>query len=185
VQIVRTIGRGTAGLVLLVLAACGSSGGSPGDTASVPATASGSSLASPAPATASSAGGTPADVPTTAAINRAYATFFGSSSTAAQSQAALQHGALFAAALRAQGSSSYADRSSASVDSARLTAPDVAAVSFTIRSGGSVLLDRVPGLAVRTDGRWQVAAKTFCDLVTLEGDAPAACKDPAAIALPH
>jgi hypothetical protein len=38
---------------------------------------------------------------------------------------------------------------------------------------------------VRENGKWKVAAQTFCTLLVLEGTAPPACKDPAITALPN
>lgn len=128
--------------------------------------------------------GTPADNATTAAINQAYATFFGSKSTVAQSQAALQNGDKFHATLVKEGNSSYAQDSSAKVSAARLIKPNVAAVTFTVTVGGTSLLPDAPGYAVKTGDTWQVAAQTFCGLLTVQGDAPAACHDPAVTALP-
>jgi hypothetical protein len=129
--------------------------------------------------------GIPGDSATRSAISHAYATFFASTSTTAQSQGALQHGDQFTKTLEEQAKSAYADTSSAKVDSVRLIRPDVAAVTFTITSGGSALLSKVPGYAVRTGTTWQVAAQTFCALLALQQDAPAACDDPGVTALPH
>lgn len=157
--------------------ACSSSGGAG------PAPTSVGTQANTPSAVATS--GVPADAATTAAIGKAYATFFGSSSTLAQSQAALQHGDKFTATLKAEGSSSYAQKSGAKVTSVRLLRPDVAAVTFSITSGGSVMLPDAPGYAVKSGDTWQVAAKTFCGLMKLQQQAPAACDDPAVTALPH
>jgi hypothetical protein len=177
----RTVRLGAAALcVALTCTACGSSGSS---GSKPPASSGGAARPPSAPATAAS--GTPADTATLAAINRAYATFFSSASSTPQSQAVLQHGDKFTTALEEQAKSSYATKSSASVTSARIVAPDVAAVTFSVTSGGSVLLPDAPGYAVRTGSTWQVAAQTFCGLLELEQDAPAACHDPSVTALPH
>jgi hypothetical protein len=132
-----------------------------------------------------SGSGTPADPATLAAISTAYATFFSSTSTTLQSQAALQNGEMFTKTLEEQSKSSFADKSSAKVDSVHLTSPVVAAVTFTISSGGRTLLSKAPGYAVKTGDTWQVAAQTFCGLLKLQGDAPAACEDASVTALPH
>jgi hypothetical protein len=129
--------------------------------------------------------GIPVDAATRTAISHAYSTFFASTSTTAQSQQALQHGERFTKTLAEQAKSAYADSSSAAVNSVRLVRPAVAAVTFTITSGGSALLSKVPGYAVRTGTTWQVAAETFCALLRLQQDAPAACDDPTVTALPH
>jgi hypothetical protein len=163
--------------IAVLSTACGSSGTGGSSTPAVTSLSAG--------AGASSGTGAPADPATSAAISKAYATFFSSTSTTAQSQAALQHGDLFATTLEAQASSTYADKSSAKVDSVQLTSAVVAAVTFTIRSGGGTLLSEAPGYAVKTGDTWQVAAQTFCGLLKLEGDAPAACDDAGVTALPH
>lgn len=171
----RAVRLGVAGgCVAILTAACSSSGSG---------AASGSAGTS-GPAAVSSGAGTPADGATLSAISHAYATFFSSASTTPQSQAVLQHGEQFTRTLEEQAKSTYADTSSATVDSARLISPDVAAVTFTVTSGGSALLPKAPGFAVRTDSTWQVAAQTFCGLLKLEQAAPDACDDPAVTALP-
>jgi hypothetical protein len=168
-------------------AACGTSGNTSGTSSS-----SGSSGRSTfqtygeaSPPTPTLPTGSPADAPTLAAISKAYATFFSSTSTTAQSQSVLQHGEKFTQALEEQAKSSYARTASAKVDAARLTSPNVAAVTFTVLSNGTALLPGASGYAVRTGGRWQVAAQTFCGLLALQGGAPDACHDPAITALPH
>jgi hypothetical protein len=160
--------------VALLSTACASSGAD--DSSSAPVTS--------VPAGALSSSSTPAN-PTFAAISKAYETFFSSASTTPQSQAALQHGEKFTKTLEEQAKSSFADKSSAKVDSVHLTSPVVAAVKFTISSGGGTLLSKAPGYAVKTGDTWQVAAQTFCGLLKLEGGAPAACDDAAVTALPH
>jgi hypothetical protein len=58
-------------------------------------------------------------------------------------------------------------------------------VTFSVESGGSTLLSKAPGYAVKSGATWQVAAQTFCGLLKLEQDAPDACDDPSVTALPH
>ena len=177
----RAVG-GAALVAALLLAGCSSSGGGAHKSASssLPSSSTSPVMSSPAP----SASGTPADPATRKAVADAYAAFFGYKSTLAQSQAALQHGATFHQTLVEQGKSSLADKSTATVDSVRV-AGDVAYVTFTISENGQPLLSNTPGYAVRENGTWKVAAKTFCSLLTLQGSAPAACGDPSITALPH
>jgi hypothetical protein len=160
------------------LAACGSSGGS--------GSSSSSSLSSQAssPAGDPSGAGQPADAATRAGIATAYKTFFSSKSDTPESSAALQHGDRFVPVLDAQGETSYAQNTSASVSSVRLVSPLVADVVFTINSGGSPVLRDTPGKAVRENGTWKVAAQTFCALLRLEGDLPDVCNDKSIVALP-
>jgi hypothetical protein len=96
----------------------------------------------------------------------------------------LQNGARFHDALVAQGKSQYASTSTARVRSVRLLSPNVASVNYDILSNGQPLLQDVHGHAVRQNGRWVVAAETFCGLLKLQGSAPHACSDPSATALP-
>jgi hypothetical protein len=164
----------SAGCMAAVVTACSNSGGNGRSTRT--------DLVTPPP---SSNDATAIDPATKNAISHAYATFFAGTSTTAQSQEALQHGERFTKTLEEQAKSQYADSSSAAVDSVRLVRPDVAALTFTITSGGSALLSKVPGYAVRAGNSWQVAAQTFCALLKLQQDAPAACDDPTVTALPH
>ena len=150
----------TAASTALVLAACSSSGGAKH---------------------AGTSNGSASEASTKAAITAAYTTFFNSTTTLAQSVASLQHGAAFRTTLEAEAKSSYAQKSSATVAAITLISPSVADVSFTIHSTISL---PSKGKAVREDGTWKVAAQTFCDLLTLERTAPAACKDPAVVGLP-
>jgi hypothetical protein len=117
-------------------------------------------------------------------VSAAYQTFFSSKSTVAQSQASLQNGARFHATLVQQGKSQYASTSSARVLSVRSLSPNVASVSYEILGNGQPLLQNVLGHAVRQNGRWVVAAETFCGLLRLQQQAPRACSDPAVTALP-
>jgi hypothetical protein len=173
-------------LALATVSACGSSGGGR------PAASDGSDAGSDAGSTTPDGGaGTPtvrtarADAATTTAVTTAYKTFFSSASTSAQSEAVLQNGSHFAAALKSQGSSSFAAKSSVTVQAVRTTSsPDTVAVTFTVLSDGQPLLRGDSGYAVRAAGTWQVAAQTFCGLLGLEGDAPSACADKTLTALP-
>jgi hypothetical protein len=166
----------------LIAACSGSSGGAPAAT-SGSSTASASSPAASSKA-ASGAPGAAASAAVTQAIRAAYQTFFSSKSTVTQSQASLQNGARFHAALVQQGKSQYASTSAARVLSVRLLSPDVAAVTYDILSNGQPLLQNAQGHAVRQHGRWVVAAETFCGLMKLQGSAPHACSDPSVTALP-
>jgi hypothetical protein len=170
---------------------CSSSGKKAG-SASTPRTTAPASSASTSAATSSSAAaapaptgtGAPADAGTKAAVAKAYTTFFDPKASAAQSQAALQHGASFAATLEAAAKSSAAQGIAATVSAVNSVSPNVAFVTFSLTSKGSTLLSDTTGYAVRDGGTWKVAAQTFCNLLQLQGTAPAACKDPAITALP-
>jgi hypothetical protein len=120
----------------------------------------------------------------TALITQAYEVFFSNNSTTPQSQAALQHGEKFTAALDAEGTSSYATKSSATVSKVVVLSPNSADVTFSVISNGVAVLKDTPGKAVREGGTWKVAAQTFCALLTLQGNPPSACSDSSVTALP-
>jgi hypothetical protein len=169
--------------LLIVATGCSSSKpGTPGASGST----SGATTSTPSPTGSgggSTAAASPADAATRAAVASAYADLFDSSSTDARAVAALQHGTVFAATIAKQSSGSLAQKAGVKVTKVTVHG-DVADVTFTITSGGSAVLPDAGGNAVREDGRWKVAARTFCTLLKLEGDAPAACADPKITALP-
>ncbi len=175
----RTVIRMCAVLIAaaaMALSGCSSSGS--------PAASSG-----PAGTTAvqgtSTASGTAADPATTKAIAKAYSSFFDPKASLAVAEQNLQHGPLLKAALLAQAHNSQAQGLSARVTAVTVLSPDSAAVHFDLLSGGKPLLPDTPGNAVREDGRWKVAARTFCALVQLTGHPPAACSDPKITDLPN
>lgn len=157
-------------LAIGVLAtACGGSSGQPASHSPSPTAASGS----PAPAA------------TRAAISKAYAALFGTKSSLTQSVNSLQHGQSFRSEIVAESKKPAAKGSGAKVTAVTMRSADVAKVTFTIYSKGNPALPNASGFAVRENGTWKVAAQTFCQLLTLQGNAPSACKDPKITALPH
>jgi len=183
---------GVAALVAVVvgLAGCSSSGNKkPAGTSTSPTTSAAAPSSTPASSAASSpaavtASGSPADAATVAAVTTAYATFFKATNTLAQTEAVLQNGTKLAAALAAQAKNPTAKTLSATVTSVALVNPNVANVIFTLNSNGQPLLKNTPGLAVKQDGVWKLAAQTFCGLAAAAGPAPAACSDTTITALP-
>jgi hypothetical protein len=121
-------------------------------------------------------------------ISRAFVIFFDGRTSAATAATKLQNGVRFAAALRAQASSQQAKTLSAKVVSVgrdpQHPGTNVAKVTFSLLSGGQVLLPNAPGYAVRADGRWLVAAQTFCALLRLQAAPPQQCSDRSLTALP-
>lgn len=181
--LVRLASTAAATLVALALAACGSSTGSTHH----PATSS----SSPPPSTASSGGGsgssgsgTVPDAATVAAIKNAYAKFFAPNTPENVSLGLLQDGPAFKATIEAQAKGSMAQKSSAKVSKVTLQSANVASVLFTISVNGQPALPNQPGLAIRENGTWKVAGKTFCTLLTLQGTAPSACQTAAATSVP-
>jgi hypothetical protein len=165
------------------LAACGSSGGS-GSSDTTGATTGASTSAGTGATPTSAATGGPADAQTTAAVKNAYAKFFSPKTPENVSLGLLQDGPKFKAAIDQQASGSMAASASVQVSSVSLISPKTAKVSFTIYLNKQPMLKNQPGYAVNTNGTWQVSEYTFCGLLTLEGSAPAACKEPAATTVP-
>lgn len=160
-------GVAAAALTAAALTACSSSGPSAAQTSRSGTTAS----------------ATPADAATRQAITRAYQALFGSTSSLAQSVAALQHGPAFRQTLISESKQPAAKGSGARVTAVNMRGADVAIVQFTVISNGKPVFPTA-GKAVRVNGRWQVAAQTFCALLGLEGHAPRACADRKITALP-
>ena len=165
-----------------VLTACSSSGGgskpqtTPTSSAPAPVTSTPAAPTTP-PATSSSAAPTPADAATTAAVTKAYTTFFGGTKDQAKLVADLQNGDKLTAALIAEAKNPTAATLTATVSKVVLANPHVANVTFTLLSKGAPLLSNQPGNAVLVNGTWTLAAGTFCGLVAAAGPLPAACSD--------
>ena len=168
------------GLVLATgLAGCSSSGGN-GSPGTSHGAAGGGTCASIRSVSGVAAKGSPQQ-----AVAKTYRLFFSTATSLPKSVAVLQHGDTFCPALLAENSTSYGkQKTSATVASVRLAKPNLAAVTFTIRVAGHVVLPNAKGYAVKEDGEWKVAAQTFCQLLTLQGTAPPGCKDKSLTALP-
>jgi hypothetical protein len=136
------------------------------------------------PRTAASSG-PPAPPAVRAEIGKAYAALFGTKSTIAQSVDSLQNGPVFKKVIVAESKTPQAKGSGAKVTAATMRSADLAKVTFTVFVNGTAELPNAPGYAVRQDGKWKVAAQTFCQLLTLSNNAPKACNDPKITALPR
>lgn len=178
-----------AALAVATVCSCSSSGsGAQSSSTQQPSTpvapASNSATGTPAATHTPSAAGSPADAATTAAIKSAYRKLFAPSTPINESVKALQNGAAFKQALIEQSKSPMAKKSSAAASKVTLLSPDLARVTYSILLAGAPVLRGQTGYAVREDGTWKVADKTFCGLLALNGATPAACKRPGATALP-
>lgn len=184
----RRVGAATvvtvATCAALSLAACSSSSGNSGGSNTTGGTTGATTGATSGTAPTSAASGGPADAATTAAVKNAYAKFFSPDTPENVSLGLLQDGPKFKSAIDQQASGSMAASASVKVSSVSLISPKTAKVSFTIYLNKQPMLKNQPGYAVNTNGTWQVAEYTFCGLLTLEGSAPAACKQPAATTAP-
>ncbi len=197
----RSVTAVSASLLVLALAGCSSSsstdktGGTtstpPASTpASAPAVSTPASTPASAPASAAPsvapapAPGAPADPATKKAVSTTYETFFTPNTSPAVAQAELQNGTQFTSSLAALAKTAKAQKTSVKVSAVSVAGP-VATVTFTLFGGKAPLLPDTHGFAVLVNGKWQVAAQTFCALVMLQGPAPAACKNPKYTALPR
>jgi hypothetical protein len=174
-----------AAATVIGLSACGSSKGSGSSTAPTTTQSSQQSSAStPAPSGSGAASGTPADAATTAAIKEAYSKFFSSDTPEGESLGYLQDGQAFKAAVEAQAGSDMAKKASAEVSKVTMISANSAEVTFSILLAGNPMLPNYKGYAVREGGKWKVAGKTFCELMTLQGQAAPACNTPEGTSLP-
>ena len=169
-----------AGLILATgVAGCSSSGGNGSPETS--GSAGGGGVCASIP----SVPGVAATGSAQQAVEKTYNLFFSTATSLRKSIAVLQHGDTFCPALLAENNTSYGkQKTSATVASVRLAKPNLAAVTFTIRVAGQVVLPNAKGYAVKEGGEWKVAAQTFCQLLTLQGTAPPECKDKSLTALP-
>jgi hypothetical protein len=175
--VVRCAAVGLGIAAALTLVAC--SGSEKNATSSSPPTVSTSSTAS------SASGGGPLTAAARQEITRAYELFFDTKTPLNTSIASLQHGPAFRQAVNQEGNTPIAQGVTAKVSAIHAQSADVAAVTFSLISGGQPLLADTHGYAVREGGKWKVAAQTFCSLLTSNGNPPKACSDPAITALPQ
>ena len=182
----RTAIAASAALAALALAGCSSSGGSgasssAGGTAGITASGTVSVPASTA-GSGATAGASATDV---AGIKKAYTKFFAPNTPEKESLSLLQNGQQFKSAIEHQASGSMASAASVKVSKVTVTSPNTAKVTFTIYVNKQPMLKNQTGYAVKNNGTWQVSEFTFCQLLTLEGSAPAACKTPTATQTPQ
>jgi hypothetical protein len=171
IDTLRRVTASAAMVLVTALAGCSSSGSDE----------SGSSQGGSAP----SGGGQTANAATTKAITHAFTVFFNSRETTAHAVATLQHGSKFRSSIISEGKSSYGkQKTTATVSAVKLIKKNLAEVTFTVKVGGQTVLPNSHGFAVREGGKWKVAAKTYCSLLTLEGTAPSICKNKSVVALP-
>ncbi|RMI35048.1 hypothetical protein [Nocardia stercoris] len=111
----------------------------------------------------------------TEAVTTVFQQFFDGNTPAAQKISLLENGAQFADAINAQAGSPMAKSTTATVQNVASSGTDHVDVTYTILLAGTAALSGQRGGAVRAAGGWKVTAATFCALLTLEGNPPAAC----------
>ena len=142
----------------LILAACGSGGGSHQSTAQ-----SAASAATAAEPTSGSAA--------VAAITANWETVFNGKAPLPSRTALLQEGSQVTAFVEAQAKTSFgvaAAGSTATISSVTITSPARATVHYEVLLLGTALLKNQVGTAVYLDGVWKVAIASFCGLAYLE-----------------
>jgi len=112
---------------------------------------------------------TPSSSGAVAQITANWQTFFAGTTPAARKISLLQNGQQFAKTIQAQASSVIAEASQAKVSAVTVTSASTATVTYSILLSGKVALAGQTGQAVLEDGVWKVAAKSFSDLLALEG----------------
>lgn len=155
----------------VILAACGSSGGS--HQSSVTPSASATLSAEPTSGAAA-----------VAAITANWKTVFNGKAALPSRTALVQDGSQVSAFVEAQSKTSFgqaATGSTATVSAVALTSPALATVHYQVLLLGTPLLKNQVGTAVYEDGVWKVAIGSFCALAYLEfpkgsPQLPAACQ---------
>lgn len=157
-------------LAATITACSSSSSTSSNPPATTPAATSAGNSAT---ATASSGGGSSSTV---AAITTNWEAFFNASTPTAKRISLLQNGQKFAAAIAAM-SGGLAATASAKVNSVTVTSPTQATVKYDILISGTTALPNQTGVAVLTNGTWQVGDASFCSLLGManNGKAPSVC----------
>ena len=72
--------------------------------------------------------------------------------------------------------SPLAKSAKATVSNVEVTSPDKATVTYSVSIGGQPALTNQTGTAVLVDGQWKVGDASFCQLLSLQGAAPALCR---------
>ncbi|WP_280293636.1 hypothetical protein [Nocardia abscessus] len=156
------------GMVLVATAALtGCSSDDEGSDATSTTSAATRTAATPAAAA-------PADAATAKAVTDAYTSFFDPATPAEQRLATLEKGDAFAPTIQAQAAGPQSG-TSVTVSGVKLVDPTHAEVTYTLLLGGNPVLPNQIGSAVQDNGRWKVAATTFCSLLKLQGATAPVC----------
>ncbi|WP_063039252.1 hypothetical protein [Nocardia pseudovaccinii] len=160
----------TAGAMAVVSATVIGCSSSNDDSASTTTTAT-----SAAAAVQSTAAQADSNDPAVKEITDAFVAFFDGKTPADTKAGLVENGSTFAPTLAAQASSPMAAGSTATVSSVKLDDSAHASVTYTVLINGNPALPNQAGKAISVDGKWKVAAATYCGLLKLQGGAPASC----------
>jgi hypothetical protein len=108
-------------------------------------------------------------------IKKVWTEFFSPATPAATKISLLQNGQQFAPVIHAQANSPLAKESAAQVSEVKLKGSDTATVTYTVTLAGKPALKNTTGTAVKSGSNWLVSYVSFCQLLKLEGSAPASC----------
>lgn len=158
----------------LVVAACGSGGGSGSATPSSPSSATagqgGSGGSGSGPAGQSGA---------QAQIKANWEAFFLSSTPTARRVMLLENGTQFQQVIKAQSKSPLASSATAKVTKVTVTSATQAKVAYNILLNGAPALTGQNGVAVKQDGTWKVGDTSFCGLLAVENGGKTSSLPPA------
>ncbi|MEV4235415.1 MULTISPECIES: hypothetical protein [unclassified Nocardia] len=159
----------TAGAMAVVSATVIGCSSSNDDSASTTTTATSAAAAQATSAQADS------NDPAVKEITDVFVAFFDGKTPADTKAGLVENGSTFAPTLAAQASSPMAAGSTATVSNVKLDDSTHASVTYTVLINGNPALPNQAGKAISVDGKWKVAAATFCGLLKLQGGAPASC----------
>jgi hypothetical protein len=110
-------------------------------------------------------------------VTQAYETFFAAKTPLSTRVSLLQDGAQLKSAIQSLETNPIAKGLSAKVTQVTFPTHTTATVKYEILgASGSPLLPNASGQALFVGGKWLVAKASFCQLVSLSGTTPAACK---------
>jgi len=104
-------------------------------------------------------------------------TFFNSSTSMNQRVSLLQNGTQFAPAMESEFSQLDSEKPSVVISSVTFTNPTTANVVYSVELNSQPVLNHQTGQAVLVNNVWKVSDSTLCQLLSLGGSAPAACKN--------
>lgn len=110
-------------------------------------------------------------------IKSNFSTFFAAATPMSQRESLLQNGSQFAQPMQAEFTQLGAQNPSITINSVSVTSANVAKVDYTVNLNGNPVLKNQPGEAVKVNGKWLVSDSTLCQLFSLGGQQPAACKN--------